>query len=140
MTLSGVGPEMQVAVIRDVAAFDALADEWDALWQRCPAATPFQTHAWLIGCIRAYVGNARICVVVVRQGQRLVAAAALRRVRRGLVPVLVPLGGRISDFTDVLVDPAVPAASTRRCRRRPPGRPPEPPGCRAGCGSASVGI
>jgi CelD/BcsL family acetyltransferase involved in cellulose biosynthesis len=113
MTHSGADPEMQVSVIGDAAAFDALAEEWDALWQRCPAATPFQTHAWLIGYIRAYVGNGRISVVVVRQGRRLVAAAALRRVRRGLVPVLVPLGGRISDFTDVLVDPAVPAAATR---------------------------
>ena len=113
MSGSGTDAAMQAAVVRDLAGFDALADEWDELWQRCPAATPFQTHGWLSSWARAYVPSGRVVVVVVRSGGRLVAGAALHRVRRGPLPVLVPLGGRISDFTDVLVDPGVPTAAGR---------------------------
>ncbi|MBJ7452014.1 MAG: GNAT family N-acetyltransferase [Blastococcus sp.] len=113
MIASGTDPAMEAVVLRDLAGFDALAGEWDELWRRCPAATPFQTHAWLSSWARAYVRGGRVVVVVVRSGGRLVAGAALHRVRRGPVPVLVPLGGRISDFTDVLLDPDVPAAAGR---------------------------
>jgi CelD/BcsL family acetyltransferase involved in cellulose biosynthesis len=95
------------------ADFDALADAWDDLWARCPAATPFQTHAWLRAWARAYVAPGRLAVVTVRESGRLVAAAAMHRVRRGPVVVLEPLGGEISDHTDVLLDPSVPDAGRR---------------------------
>ncbi len=96
-----------VVLVHDHAEFDALADAWDALWARCPSATPFQAHAWTSAWARAYVAAGQLAVVTVWEDDVLVAAAGLHRVRRGLVPVLVPLGGDLSDHTDVLVDPRV---------------------------------
>ncbi|MFE4663980.1 GNAT family N-acetyltransferase [Streptomyces sp. NPDC056716] len=88
----------------DADAFAALAPDWRRLYGRCAAATPFQSHPWLHSWWLSYGGSARLRVVLVRDdGGRLVAAAPLMRVRRPL-PALVPLGGAISDYTDVLLD------------------------------------
>jgi CelD/BcsL family acetyltransferase involved in cellulose biosynthesis len=46
----------------------------------------------------------RLRVVLVRKQGRLVGAAAFMRVRRWSCPVLTPLGGALSDFSDVLLD------------------------------------
>ncbi len=93
--------------------FDAVAAAWDDLWRRTPAATAFQSHAWLSAWARAYVPAGRLAVVTVWDGDALVAAAPLYRVRRGPVAALAPLGGPLSDSTDVLVDPQAPGAGTR---------------------------
>jgi CelD/BcsL family acetyltransferase involved in cellulose biosynthesis len=103
----------RAAVASDHAGLDALAGAWDDLWRRTPGATAFQTHAWSSAWARAYVPAGRLAVVTVWNGDTLVAAAPLHRVRRGPVTALVPLGGPLSDSTDVLVDPSVPDAGTR---------------------------
>jgi CelD/BcsL family acetyltransferase involved in cellulose biosynthesis len=97
-------------VVRDQAAFDALSDEWADLYDDCRAATPFQTHAWLASYARAYCPPGRLRVVVVRAGRGLVAAAPLQQTRRGPWPLLVPLGGTITDYADVLVADSFPRA------------------------------
>ncbi|HZB19875.1 MAG TPA: GNAT family N-acetyltransferase [Blastococcus sp.] len=101
------------AVITEHSAFEALAGEWDDLWARTPSATPFQAHAWVSAWAGAYVPAGDLVVVTVRDGDVLVAGAALHRVRRGFVRLLAPLGGEISDHTDVLLDPGVPDAGRR---------------------------
>ncbi|MGY1692648.1 GNAT family N-acetyltransferase [Geodermatophilus sp. SYSU D01105] len=106
-------PDRRTTVVRQHADFDALAGAWDDLWARCPSATPFQTHAWTSAWARAYVPAGQLVVVTVWEDGVLVAAAALHRVRRGLVHLLAPLGGDLSDHTDVLVDPEVPDAGPR---------------------------
>jgi CelD/BcsL family acetyltransferase involved in cellulose biosynthesis len=95
---------------------DALADAWDDLWRRSPAATAFQSHAWCSAWARAYVPAGRLAVVTVWDGDVLVAAAPLHRARRGPVPVLAPLGGALSDSTDILLDPGFPGAGPRLAR------------------------
>ncbi|MGX2996321.1 GNAT family N-acetyltransferase [Streptomyces sp. JNUCC 64] len=118
-------PGPVVEVCRDPAAFDALADEWDALFARGRAATPFQHHAWLRSWWTSYGRPGQLRVVLVRdggdpdagngreggRGGELIAAAPLTLVRRPL-PALVPLGGAVSDYADVLLDDrrAAPAA------------------------------
>ncbi|MDG9716761.1 GNAT family N-acetyltransferase [Streptomyces sp. DH24] len=90
--------------VTDEAAFAALAADWGRLYRRCSTATPFQSHAWLHSWWLSYGGRGRLRLVLVRDGGGdLVAAAPLMRVRRP-VPALVPLGGAISDYGDVLVD------------------------------------
>jgi hypothetical protein len=91
--------------VTDERAFAALAADWDRLHRRYAHATPFQSHAWLHSWWRSYGGRGRLRLVLVRDGRTgdLVAAAPLRLVTRPL-PVLVPLGGAISDYGDVLVD------------------------------------
>jgi len=101
------------AVHTEHSAFEALAGAWDDLWSRTPSATPFQAHAWVSAWAGAYVPAGDLVVVTVRDGDVLVAGAALHRVRRGFVRLLTPLGGEISDHTDVLLDPGVPDAGRR---------------------------
>ncbi|MFJ7153104.1 GNAT family N-acetyltransferase [Streptomyces sp. NPDC100445] len=90
-------------VVTDEAAFAALAPAWGRLYRRCAAATPFQSHAWLHSWWLSYGVRGRLRVLVVRAGGEPVAVAPLMLVRRPL-PALVPLGGAISDYADVLLD------------------------------------
>ncbi len=101
-------PAVRVCV--DEAEFEALAGAWRRLYLSCAAATPFQSHAWLSSWWRSYGRPGRLRVVLVSDGDRLIAAAPLTRTRG---PVLRPLGGAISDFTDVLIDDAEREAGAR---------------------------
>ncbi|MEV5337544.1 GNAT family N-acetyltransferase [Streptomyces sp. NPDC052676] len=73
------------------------------MYGSCAAATPFQSHAWLHAWWRSYGRPGRLRLVLVRSGGDLVAAAPLMRAG-GPLPALVPLGGAISDYGDVLLD------------------------------------
>ncbi|WP_405461477.1 GNAT family N-acetyltransferase [Streptomyces sp. NBC_00101] len=94
-----------VTLCRDGREFAALAPEWDALHRRCPSATPFQSHAWLHSWWLSYGQDSNLRVVLVRRGGRLVGAAPLLLAHRPM-PLLMPMGGAISDFFDVLADGA----------------------------------
>lgn len=98
-------PVTEVRTVRDATAFDALADDWDALVDRCAAATPFQSHAWLSSWWRSYGRPGRLRVVTVRRDGVLVGAAPLMLRRRGL-PLLSGVGQGLTDFLDVLLDDA----------------------------------
>jgi CelD/BcsL family acetyltransferase involved in cellulose biosynthesis len=100
--VEGLG--LETSVVRDASDFDALADDWSQLYAAAPKATPFQAHAWLRGWWRAYGATRRLRVFLVRSHGRLVAAAPLYVETRGPVRVLLPLGGAISDFLDILVE------------------------------------
>ncbi len=93
-----------VTILTGDDGLDGLGADWDDLVARCSRATPFQAYAWLESWWRAYGEPGRLRVVLVRRGERLVAAAAFMVQRRGGVRVLTPLGGARSDFTDVLID------------------------------------
>jgi CelD/BcsL family acetyltransferase involved in cellulose biosynthesis len=92
-----------VETVTDEDAFAALGPAWGRLFDRCGAATPFQSHAWLHAWWRSYGRPGRLRVVLVRSGGDLVAAAPLMRTG-GPLPALVPIGGAISDHGDVLLD------------------------------------
>ncbi|MFG2149081.1 GNAT family N-acetyltransferase [Streptomyces sp. NPDC048696] len=92
-----------VEVCTEAGRFGALAPEWGRLHARCRTATPFQSHAWLHSWWLSYGVNGRLRVVLVRRDGELVAAAPLMLTYRPF-RVLVPLGGRISDYKDVLLD------------------------------------
>ncbi|GAA1527726.1 GNAT family N-acetyltransferase [Streptomyces albidochromogenes] len=94
---------LTATLCRDPARFARLGPEWDALHRRCAASTPFQSHAWLHSWWLSYGTNGRLRVVLARRDGRLIGAAPLMLVHRPM-PLLVPLGGAISDFSDVLVD------------------------------------
>lgn len=97
-----------VTICRDPGAFAALGDEWRALHRGCPQATGFQTHAWLHSWWLSYrTSRDRLRVVLVRRDGILVGAAPLMRSYRPW-PVVVPLGGGITDYADVLVDARAP--------------------------------
>ncbi|MFJ8750118.1 GNAT family N-acetyltransferase [Streptomyces sp. NPDC102441] len=109
---TGLRGRLTVTLCRDLPDFAELAAEWDALHRRCPTATPFQSHAWLHSWWLSYGAPGRLRVVLVRRGGRLIGAAPLMLVHRPM-PLLVPMGGTISDFFDILVDgEETPAAVT----------------------------
>jgi CelD/BcsL family acetyltransferase involved in cellulose biosynthesis len=95
-------------------ALTGLGADWDDLVGRCSAATPFQAYAWLESWWRTYGRPGRLRLVLVRYGDRLVAAAPLSLRWRSGCAVLTPLGGAFSDFTDVLIDDDLAPEATRR--------------------------
>ena len=94
----------------DNDAFGSLQQDWEDLYVRCPAATPFQSFAWLESWWHEYGRQSgRLRLVLIRAGGRLAAIAPLLLERRGPWSVLTPLGGDESDYHDVLIDPTVAA-------------------------------
>ncbi|MCX5381762.1 GNAT family N-acetyltransferase [Streptomyces sp. NBC_00083] len=94
---------LRVEVCAEELPFADLAPNWRRLHGRCSTATPFQSHAWLHSWWLSYGTPGRLRVHLVYRDDELIGAAPLMRVLRPL-PALVPLGGPISDFTDVLLD------------------------------------
>ncbi|MER7824364.1 GNAT family N-acetyltransferase [Streptomyces sp. NPDC096097] len=99
---SGCAGGLSVTLCRDPRQFAALEESWNRLFRGCPTATPFQSHAWLHSWWLSYGKDGRLRIVLVRRGEELVGVAALMLVHRPM-PLLVPLGGSISDYFDVLV-------------------------------------
>ncbi|MFD9500151.1 GNAT family N-acetyltransferase [Streptomyces sp. NPDC060035] len=94
---------LTVTLCRDLGEFAGLSGEWDALHRHCSTSTPFQSHAWLHSWWLSYGTPGRLRVVLARRHGRLIGAAPLMLVHRPM-PLLVPMGGAISDFFDILVD------------------------------------
>ncbi|MFI7013418.1 GNAT family N-acetyltransferase [Streptomyces sp. NPDC050164] len=94
---------LRAELCTDEREFTALGPAWERLYRRCGAATPFQSHAWLHSWWTSYGRPGRLRLVLVRDGGELRAVAPLMLLGPAL-PRLVPLGGAISDFGDVLLD------------------------------------
>ncbi|MFG2620488.1 GNAT family N-acetyltransferase [Streptomyces sp. NPDC048507] len=101
MTRGSAGA-LTVTMCRDPRQFAALEESWNRLFRDCPTATPFQSHAWLHSWWLSYGREGRLRLLLVRRGAELVGVAPLMLVHRPL-PRLVPLGGPITDYFDVLV-------------------------------------
>ncbi|MET8580933.1 GNAT family N-acetyltransferase [Streptomyces collinus] len=103
--VGGPVTELVTELVTEEADFAALGPAWGRLYGRCGTATPFLSHAWLHSWWRSYGRPGRLRLLLVRRGPggELAAAAPLMLVRRPL-PALVPLGGPISDYGDVLLD------------------------------------
>ncbi|MGK9234067.1 GNAT family N-acetyltransferase [Inquilinus limosus] len=93
-------------------ALAALEPEWWELWSRCPAATPFQSPAWLLPWWRCFAPG-RLRTIAVRRDGRLVGLAPLYLEDGALGRRLLLLGLGTTDYLDVLIDPehAGPAAA-----------------------------
>ncbi|WP_329299763.1 GNAT family N-acetyltransferase [Streptomyces sp. NBC_00659] len=100
---AGVRGTAPTELVTEEREFAELAEAWGRLHRRCGAATAFQSHAWLHSWWLSYGTPGRLRLMVVREGGELLAVAPLMRARRPL-PTLVPLGGPISDYADVLLD------------------------------------
>ena len=51
--------ELDWELIGSAGSMEALRPEWEALWERCPAATPFQSPSWQIAWWR-YFGTGKL--------------------------------------------------------------------------------
>lgn len=79
------------------------------MWERCPAATPFQHPAWLLPWWRNLWGGGRACWLALRDGARLAGLAPL--FVWGTETRCVSLAGAgISDYLGFLIEPEHEAA------------------------------
>ncbi|WP_181703850.1 GNAT family N-acetyltransferase [Chthonobacter albigriseus] len=105
-----VTPHLSARVVETTAGLHALEPAWWDLFARSPAATPFQSPAWLIPWWDAFAPG-RLTTVAVEAGGRLVALAPLWFEDGPHGRRLLPVGIGITDYADVLLDPAFPAVA-----------------------------
>jgi glycosyltransferase involved in cell wall biosynthesis len=99
--------DIELELVTADAELPRLADEWDALCDRCPTATPFQRPGWLLAWRRWLGAGGEPRVAVLRRGARLVGVVPLE-VRGGAVRLI---GEGITDYLDAIVEPGVDAAA-----------------------------
>lgn len=91
-------------ILRDADALAALAPAWWDLWRRAPAATPFQTPAWLIPWWRCFAPGELFTLAAYRDGS-LVGLAPFYVEDGAYGRRVLPVGISLSDYLDVLLDP-----------------------------------
>ena len=102
---------VRIDCVDSEADFAALLPEWEALWQRVPQATPFQSPAWLLAWWRQFgTGAPRILTA---RNTRIVGILPLYELPEGGRRKLLPIGIGLSDYIDALVDPARPGVIDR---------------------------
>jgi CelD/BcsL family acetyltransferase involved in cellulose biosynthesis len=95
---------LEIDLVEDGARFAALEEEWEELYRHCPAATPFQSWAWLYSWWEHYGGDYELRLVTVRnEDGLLVGLLPLMLERGGLLRRLLFVGSGITDYLDVLV-------------------------------------
>jgi hypothetical protein len=94
-------------IIQNVERLAAYVPEWRALWRRSANATPFQSPDWLLPWWDVFAPGELRCIAV-RRGGSLAALAPLYREDGTHGARLLPVGVSLSDYLDVLIDPAYP--------------------------------
>ncbi len=92
-------------VLKSIEEMRDISWQWSDLHHRCPYATPFQRPEWLLPWIEAFSPQPMVAIAV-RLENRLVGFAPFLMYRRESDIVLAFMGGGISDYLDVMVDPA----------------------------------
>ena len=97
---------MQVDVITTGEALAQLAPDWDGLWRRDAASTPFQSPFWLLPWWRVFGGD-DLFVITGRENGRLDALAPLYILRDedSGESLGILIGTGITDYLDVLAAP-----------------------------------
>jgi CelD/BcsL family acetyltransferase involved in cellulose biosynthesis len=110
-------PELEVEEITTSEGLEALAPAWQDLWRRAPAATPFQSPAWLIPWWRQIEGG-ELRVLTARAGDRLVGLLPMYRQHAIAGGKLLPLGIAISDYLDGLFEEGIGLVGAEAMLRR----------------------
>jgi CelD/BcsL family acetyltransferase involved in cellulose biosynthesis len=98
--MSGLSTE----IVQDADTLTALAPAWWDLWRRTPAATPFQSPAWLIPWWRRFAPGDLFTTAAYRCG-RLIGLAPFYIEDGAHGRRILPVGISLSDYLDVLLDP-----------------------------------
>jgi CelD/BcsL family acetyltransferase involved in cellulose biosynthesis len=96
------GGRLDVSVLRDAAAFGALEGEWDELYRHSPAASPFQSWAWLYSWWESYGKDYDLRLVAVRADGVLVGLLPMMLERGRAFRKLLFVGTGLTDYNDVL--------------------------------------
>jgi CelD/BcsL family acetyltransferase involved in cellulose biosynthesis len=101
---------LEVEEVFTLRGLEQLQGEWRWLWARCPGATTFQRPEWLLPWYRHFgpsFSPRPPWVVTLRSEGRLVGLAPLALREEDGARVVRLLGEGISDYLDVLMDPAL---------------------------------
>lgn len=99
--------ELEVDEIIATDALEAVRGDWEALFERCPEATPFQSPDWLLSWWHA-VGVGELHVVALRRRGELVGLAPLFvYVQPDGTRHLTMFASGFSDYEDALLDPSI---------------------------------
>jgi CelD/BcsL family acetyltransferase involved in cellulose biosynthesis len=98
---------MEISEVHTTEGLTALRGDWDALLEACPEATVFQSWEWNEAWWRTFGAGHRLCLVQVREQQRLVGLApwCIRRVPGTPLRRLTFLGTQVSDYLEALAIP-----------------------------------
>jgi CelD/BcsL family acetyltransferase involved in cellulose biosynthesis len=97
---------LTVDAITEESSLQALLAEWWELWDRAPAATPFQSPAWLLPWAGQFAG-ANWVVLTLRRDGWLIGILPLFLVDDAHGRRLMPMGAGISDYLDGIFDAEV---------------------------------
>ena len=108
--------DLSCDVVRDLAAFELLAPEWTALHERCGLGHHvFLSFNWNWHWARHYLSspdcNSELGIVCLRSKGALIGIWPLRLVRHPGMHVIHWMGEPVSQYGDVLIDPAYRTAS-----------------------------
>jgi CelD/BcsL family acetyltransferase involved in cellulose biosynthesis len=95
-----------VEEVTRIGDLEGLREEWTALCDRSPRATPFQRPEWLIPWWRAFPPGEPPWVLAVRKEGHLAALAPLLLYIKDGERTVAFCGGGVSDYCDVVTDPA----------------------------------
>ena len=98
---------IEIATITDEEGLARLRPEWEELWRRDPAATPFQSPAWLLAWWR-FFGTSEPLILTARAGGQLVGLLPLYLLRENGCRKLLPIGVGLSDYIELLRSPEAP--------------------------------
>jgi CelD/BcsL family acetyltransferase involved in cellulose biosynthesis len=107
---------LEVQILETQDAIEAIEPAWRDLWERDPAATPFQSPDWLVPWMLHLWGGGTLRVLAMRDGGRLVAVVPLFLWGYGSQPRIVRvslLGAGISDYLGMTADPEFADAAAR---------------------------
>ena len=97
-----VKAHLDVTVLADGNGFAAMEEEWEELYRDCPAATPFQSWAWLYSWWEHYGEGHELRIVNVRSGGLLVGILPFMIQRRFGFKRLLFIGTGATDYLDLL--------------------------------------
>ena len=98
---------IEIATITNEAGLARLRPEWEELWRRDLAATPFQSPAWLLAWWH-FFGTPEPRILTARAGDRLVGLLPLYVLRENGRRKLLPIGIGLSDYIELLGSPDIP--------------------------------
>jgi CelD/BcsL family acetyltransferase involved in cellulose biosynthesis len=95
---------LQAKLFTQPESLHALAGEWQDLFRRCPGASSFQRPEWVLTWIDVF-RPVHPFVIGVWYGSLLVGLAPLLVYQQEQDSVLAFVGGGVSDYLDMLIDP-----------------------------------
>jgi len=101
-------PSVELALVTERSAFDALEADWNALFERAGRPSQvFQTFGWCWHWCNHFLGNATsLAVVTARRDDRLVMVWPMVLERSALVTQLRWLGEPVSQYGDLVIEDA----------------------------------